>query len=90
MAQERLMPVYEYVCTSCGNTSDRIVPHAAADRPGPCPDCSGALRRRFSRVAVRLEGWGFAKTDAMIPERPGRADYKTIRERAERISDGGA
>ena len=83
------MPLYEYVCTGCGHPQERVVPHAEADRPGPCPTCDGRLERRFSRVAVRLEGWGFSRTDAMVPPRPGRPDYRTIRERAERISDGG-
>lgn len=82
------MPLYEYVCTACGQSREHLVPHERADRPGPCPACDGDLRRRFSRVGVRLEGWGFARNDAMIPERPGRPDYHTIRERAERISDG--
>jgi putative FmdB family regulatory protein len=84
------MPLYEYVCTACGNSLDRVVPHAQADRPGPCPECEGSLRRRYSRVAVKLEGWGFARNDAMVPDKPGRADFKTIRDRAERISEGGS
>ena len=83
------MPLYEYLCTGCGHSVDRVLPHDEADRPGDCPECEGALRRRYSRVAVRLEGWGFAKNDAMVPDRPGRADFKTIRERAERISETG-
>lgn len=83
------MPLYEYLCTACGNTTDRLVTHERADAPGPCPACEGELRRRFSRIGVRLEGWGFARNDAMVPERPGRPDYRTIRDRAERISEGG-
>lgn len=82
------MPVYEYVCTACGQATDRILPHEAADDPGGCPECQGQLRRRFSRVAVKLEGWGFSKTDGLVPDRPGRGDFKTVKERAERISEG--
>ena len=82
------MPVYEYVCAGCGEQLDRILPHDRADDPGACPSCRGELRRRFSRVAVRYEGWGFSKTDGMVPERPGRGDFKQVRERAERLSDG--
>ncbi|MBW3659720.1 MAG: hypothetical protein KY457_13860 [Actinobacteria bacterium] len=84
------MPVYEYVCGECGQVSDRILPHARADAPGPCPRCDAeALKRRFSRVAVKLEGWGFSSTDGLIPDRAGgRGDFKAMRERAERISDG--
>ncbi|MBW3619923.1 MAG: hypothetical protein KY461_06735 [Actinobacteria bacterium] len=84
------MPVYEYVCDGCGTATDRILPHDRADRPGPCPGCDAdALRRRFSRVAVKLEGWGFSSTDGLVPDRAGgRGDFKALRDRAERISDG--
>lgn len=83
------MPVYEYRCDTCEHELDRVLPHEQADAPGPCPACGGAsLRRRFSRVAVKLEGWGFSRTDGMVPDRPGRGDFRTVRERAERIADG--
>lgn len=83
--------MYEYICKHCGSSVDRLLPHEHADTPGPCPNCQGdELRRRFSRVAVRLEGWGFAATDGMVPDRPGRADFRTVRERAERLSEGDA
>ncbi len=83
------MPVYEYICKQCGQATDRLLPHSRADTPGPCPACAeDALARRFSRVAVRFDGWGFASTDGMLPDRPGRPDFATVRERAERISEG--
>jgi putative FmdB family regulatory protein len=83
------VPVYEYTCKHCGRSLDRLLPHDRAADPGPCPDCGrDDLRRRFSRVAVRLEGWGFRSTDAMVPERPGRGDFRAVRERAERLGDG--
>lgn len=82
------MPVYEYACTDCGQLTDRLLPHARADTPGPCPHCDGTLKRRFSRVAVRLNGWGFSRTDGMVPDRPGRGSYREVSERAERISEG--
>ena len=84
------MPVYEYACRACGERFDRLVPHAEADRPGPCPACEADdVRRAFSRVAVKLQGWGFSKTDGIVPERSGRGDFKTVSERAERIAEGG-
>lgn len=82
------MPVYEYVCTACEHELDRLLPIAQADQPGPCPQCDGALRRRFSRVAVKYTAWGFSRTDGLVPERPGRGDFGAVAERAERISDG--
>ncbi|MDX1658076.1 MAG: FmdB family zinc ribbon protein [Nitriliruptorales bacterium] len=83
------MPLYEYVCRDCGSTVERILSHDEADTPGACPECDGDLDRRFSRVAVKLEGWGFSKTDGWVPDRPGgRPDFQTVKERAERLSDG--
>lgn len=86
------MPVYEYTCKHCGCAFDRVLPHARAAEPGPCPECGVVeeVRRRFSRVAVRYDGWGFRATDGLVPERPGRADLRIVRERAERINEGDA
>ncbi len=83
------MPVYEYVCGTCDEGVERLLPMADADRPGPCPSCDGDLRRRFSRVAVKYRTWGFSSTDGLVPDRPGRGSYREVAERAERISEGG-
>lgn len=84
------MPVYEYRCEGCGEATDRILPYDDADEPGPCPSCGGELRRRFSRVAVRYEGWGFNATDRLVADRPGgRNDFREVRERAEKLADTG-
>jgi putative FmdB family regulatory protein len=84
------VPVYEYRCATCGSAVDRLVPHDRADRPDPCTACGGVLQRRFSRVAVKLEGWGFSRTDGWVPERPGRGTFREVQERAERLSEGDA
>lgn len=84
------MPVYEYRCASCGEPHERLLPHSRVDEPGPCPSCDGELERRFSRVAVRYQGWGFRATDGLVPDRPGgRNDFREVRERAEKLSDAG-
>lgn len=84
------MPVYEYRCRACDGEVDRLLAHDQAGAPGPCPACDAdQLVRRFSRVAVKLEGWGFSATDGMVPDRPGRGDFKAVRDQAERLSDGG-
>lgn len=83
------MPVYEYLCKHCGSLLERLVPVTRADDPGPCPTCgSEDVQRRFSRVAVTFNGWGFSSTDGLVPDRPGRGDFRTVRDRAERISEG--
>jgi putative FmdB family regulatory protein len=84
-----VVPVYEYVCQHCGAPSELLLPHARAADPGACDGCGhDRLRRRFSRVAVRYDGWGFNATDRLVADRPARGDFRTVRERAERIAEG--
>ena len=80
------MPVYEYRCRACGATEEHLQP-MGSDAPGPCEACGGELRKRFSRVGVRYQGWGFASTDKLASGDGPRKDYRTLRERAERIAD---
>jgi putative FmdB family regulatory protein len=80
------MPLYEYVCQACGNAEEHLQP-LGADAPGPCQSCGGDLRRRYSRVAVRYQRWGFTSTDKLLPESRRQQDFRTLRERAERIAD---
>jgi putative FmdB family regulatory protein len=80
------MPLYEYTCRSCGSIEEHLQP-LGAGAPGPCEVCGGELRRRWSRVAVRYQGWGFTSTDKLLPEDRRGQDYLALRERAERIAD---
>jgi predicted nucleic acid-binding Zn ribbon protein len=57
--------------------------------PGPCPNCGGELRRLYGRVGVRLQGWGFSRTDALLPGDRPRKDFKALQQRAEEIADSG-
>jgi hypothetical protein len=47
------------------------------------------LRRVYSRVGVRLDGWGFSRTDGLLPDNRPRKDFKRLREKAEEIADSG-
>ncbi|MFA5786759.1 MAG: zinc ribbon domain-containing protein [Actinomycetota bacterium] len=80
------MPVYEYRCTACGATEEHLQ-KLGAPTPGPCAVCGEPLRRKFSRVRVRYEGWGFNSTDRLLPDKSRQKDFKALRERAEQISD---
>ena len=82
------MPVYEYRCQDCGASEEHLQP-MGSDAPGPCQACGGELHRRFSRVAVRYQGGGFAATDKLLPGDRPRKDFRALRERAERIADEG-
>ena len=57
--------------------------------PGPCPECGGELRRAYGRVGVVFSGWGFRSTDRLLPKDRPKKDFRTLRERAERIAEGG-
>lgn len=81
------MPVYEFRCPDCGAEAELLLP-LGETQPRPCEACGGEMRQRLGRVAVRYGSWGFSATDKLV-NRPGRGDYKELRERAERISDGG-
>jgi putative FmdB family regulatory protein len=81
------VPVYEYVCAACAAVEEHLLP-LGASWPEPCAQCGGALRKKFSRVAVRYEGWGFSSTDRLISDAHGpRKDFKALRSKAEQISD---
>jgi putative FmdB family regulatory protein len=81
------MPVYAYRCGSCGAGAEHLQPMGAA-APGPCQDCGGELRKVYGRVAVTFDGWGFSKTDSLLPEGRRRKDFRTLKSKAEEISDG--
>ncbi|HEV8683608.1 MAG TPA: zinc ribbon domain-containing protein [Actinomycetota bacterium] len=82
------MPLYEYRCRACGHHVEELQPMGSG-APGPCPACGGELRRAYGRVGVRLEGWGFSRTDGLIPDDRPRKDFKRLREKAEEITDSG-
>ncbi len=59
-----------------------------APPPGPCPRCGGELKRVYGRVGVKFSGWGFTRTDSLIPEGRPRKDFRKLREKAEEIAEG--
>ena len=81
------VPVYEYVCKACGERLEEIQPMGSGP-PGPCPACGGELRRVYGRVAVRFSGWGFRRTDSLVPEDRPRKDFKRLAEKADEIAEG--
>jgi predicted nucleic acid-binding Zn ribbon protein len=59
-----------------------------AGPPGPCKICGGELRRKYGRVTVKFSGWGFDKTDSLVPGDRPRKDFKKLAEKAEEIAEG--
>jgi putative FmdB family regulatory protein len=81
------VPVYEYRCKACGADREEIQPMGSAV-PGPCAECGGVLRRVYGRVGVRFSGWGFRRTDALVPGDRPRKDFRTLKDKAEEIAEG--
>lgn len=57
------MPTYAYACKDCGHTFD-AVQSFTDDALTACPECQGALRKKFGAVGVSFKGSGFYRTDS--------------------------
>ncbi len=57
------MPVYEYVCTECGEPLEARQSFTDAALT-VCPNCSGRLRKKLSPVGVVFKGSGFYRNDS--------------------------
>ncbi len=57
------MPIYEYVCASCGTKSDHLMRLSDPD-PTECPNCTDPkLSKALSAPSFRLAGSGWYETD---------------------------
>ena len=51
------MPLYEYLCVTCGNFFEQFVRSAAGAEPVVCPKCGGAhVNKQFSTFATKGSG----------------------------------
>jgi putative FmdB family regulatory protein len=73
------MPVYEYLCDSCGCRFEeyRDVTQRASC---PCPECHAAARKVFRPVGVIFKGSGFHVTDYRKPDEKAKAEREAERE----------
>ena len=56
------MPLYEYLCGSCGHKFERI--QKFSDAPvKECPSCGGTVEKLPSSPAIQFKGSGFYITD---------------------------
>jgi putative FmdB family regulatory protein len=56
------LPLYEYRCTSCGYTFEKIQSFSAKPE-AECPKCQGVLIRPVTAPALRFEGAGWYVND---------------------------
>ena len=80
------MPLYEYRCDSCARHVEEIQ-RMGEGPPGPCPACGGELKRVYGRVGVVFSGWGFRRTDSLLPDGRTRRDFKQLKDKAQEIAD---
>jgi putative FmdB family regulatory protein len=57
------VPTYAYACKDCDHAFD-IQQTFAEDSLTVCPQCEGALRKKFNSVGVVFKGSGFYRTDS--------------------------
>jgi len=61
-SEECPLPLYEYRCTACGYSFEKIQKYS--DEPeSECPKCHGALVRPVTAPALRFEGAGWYVND---------------------------
>jgi predicted nucleic acid-binding Zn ribbon protein len=57
-----------------------------AEKVSDCEQCGAPAKRIFSaRVAVVYQGWGFNRTESLLPGDRPRRDFKQLKEKAEQI-----
>jgi len=64
------LALYEYTCSKCGHTFERIMNRGA--RAPRCPECGGRTRRLISAPAIHFKGTGWYVTDYARKGRDGR------------------
>jgi putative FmdB family regulatory protein len=62
------MPLYEYLCVTCGNAFELFVRSASAQEPITCPKCAGTqVNKQFSTFAMKGGGGSASGGSAADP-----------------------
>lgn len=78
------MPLYEYLCTSCGHRFERI--QKFSDAPiATCPECGGPVEKQVSSPAIQFKGAGWYVNDYA---KSGKAESTAKSNKAEKSDDG--
>ena len=66
------MPLYEYICSKCGESFDKIVRFSEADQMPDCPTCGEKeTRKKISAGAVI----GTSSTSNLSTQRPSSRPF---------------
>ncbi len=67
------MPIYDYVCTSCGHRFE-VLRGLNESGPHVCPECGGPVNRAFAPPTIVFKGSGWAKVDRRYAGAPTKKD----------------
>jgi putative FmdB family regulatory protein len=84
------VPIYDYVCGSCGHRFEVL---RGINEAGPhqCPECGGPVARAFAPPTIHFKGSGWAKTDRRATSAPVRhGDNAAPASRESSSGDGSA
>jgi len=57
------MPLYEYVCSACGQSFEKVQPVGAQNTGVRCPSGHRKVHRVYSAPLIMFKGSGFYSTD---------------------------
>jgi putative FmdB family regulatory protein len=81
------MPIYEYVCGSCGKKTEVLA--RITDAPLKiCPHCGGKLKRAISAPAIQFKGSGWYVTDYARARQEEKASAGESAEKGEKGEAG--
>ena len=59
---KEIMPIYEYLCTKCGRTTE-VMQKFSEPPMSSCSECGGSVNKLISRTSFQLKGSGWYATD---------------------------
>ena len=82
------MPIYDYVCGSCGHRFEVL---RGINEAGPhqCPECGGPVARAFVPPTIHFKGTGWAKMDRRATGAPVRRSETSSPASGSPASSGG-
>jgi putative FmdB family regulatory protein len=80
------MPIYEYVCQSCGKKTEAI--QRVGEKPlRVCPHCGGKLKKAISAPAIQFKGSGWYITDYARAKKEEKSEKADKSEKPEKTSE---
>jgi len=77
------MPLYEYICDNCKNTTDELISVSDSDKEVKCKKCDSVMRKLVgSGIGFMFKGDGFYSTEY------GKAKEHRDRDKAEKKKCG--